>query len=236
MDDIKSVLKALEKKGSAATKKTLQRHGAGDNIYGVKVADLKVIAKKIKGEQELALELYDTGNGDAMYLAGLVADGRQMTKKQLEAWAKQAEWHMISGYTVPWVATESQHARSLAMKWIGSKKENLGTSGWATYAGLVTVSPDDELDLDEVRSLLEKVEADIGKVPNRVRYMMNAFVIAVGSYVKPLSKAAKATAKRLGKVEVDMGDTACKVPLALEYIEKIEKRGSAFKKRKTIRC
>ena len=88
----------------------------------------------------------------------------------------------------------------------------------------------------EVKRLLKRVETGIGKAPNRVKYCMNSFVIAVGSYVKPLAKEAKALARKLGKVEVDMGDTYCKVPVALDYIAKVEKAGKAYKKRKTIRC
>ena len=65
---------------------------------------------------------------------------------------------------------------------------------------------------------------------------MNAFVIAVGSYVKPLTKKALATGRSLGTVEVDMGGTACKVPGAVEYIQKVEKRGRIGKKRKSSRC
>ncbi len=65
---------------------------------------------------------------------------------------------------------------------------------------------------------------------------MNGFVIAVAAHVAPVLKQAKATAKKLGKVEVDMGETACKVPLALEYIEKMENAGRVGKKRKTARC
>jgi hypothetical protein len=65
---------------------------------------------------------------------------------------------------------------------------------------------------------------------------MNGFVIAVGAYVLPLSTQAKATAKTLGKVDVDMHGTSCKVPLATDYIAKIEQSGRAGKKRKTIKC
>ena len=65
---------------------------------------------------------------------------------------------------------------------------------------------------------------------------MNGFVIGVGTYIRPLLKHAKAAAKKLGKVEVDMGDTSCKVPLATEYIAKVEKAGRVGKKRKSIKC
>lgn len=236
MNTVSDVMAELEKKGSEKTRATFARHGITGDVYGVSVADLKVIAKKIKGNQVLACELYDTGNYDAMYLAGLVADGSQMTKKQLEAWAKNATCGMISEYTVPWVACESPHARQLANKWIDSKKDSIASSGWCTWAGIVATRPDDELDLEEINGLLNRVVKQIGDAPNSVRYTMNGFVISVGSYVRPLLKAAKAAAKKLGKVSVDMGDTACKVPLATEYIEKVESMGRVGKKRKTMKC
>lgn len=236
MTGVDQVLKALEKKGSEKTRKIFEKHGAGGKMYGVKVADMKLIAKSIKVNQQLACELYDTGNYDAMYLAGMVADGKQMTRKQLQGWVRAADWQMIAEYTVPWVAAESEHGRTLANKWITARKEHVASAGWNTWAGLVTTLPDDELDLAEIKTLLKKVETEIDEAPNRVRYTMNGFVIAVGAYVAPLSKQAKATAKKLGKVAVEMNGTACKVPLALDYIEKIEKMGRAGKKRKTIRC
>jgi hypothetical protein len=137
---------------------------------------------------------------------------------------------------VPGVATESKHARDLAMKWIDAQKESVASAGWNTYSGVVTVTPDEDLDLAEIKALLKRIEQNIDSAPNRVRYTMNGFVIAAGAYVTPLSKQAKATARKLGKVEVDMHGTSCKVPLATEYIEKIEKAGRAGKKRKTIKC
>lgn len=236
MATVKSILSDLEKKGTEQTRKTFARHGITGDVYGVSIADLKVIAKQIKGEQQLACDLFDTGNHDAMYLAGIVADGSQMTKKQLEDWAKAAPNPMISTTTVPGVAVESEHARSLALKWIKSKEESIATTGWCTYAGVLAVSDDEDLDLDEIEGLLNRIAEKIHTAPNKVRYTMNSFVIAVGTYVKPLLEKAKATAEVIGKVSVDMGDTACKVPTATEYIKKVEDMGRVGKKRKTIKC
>lgn len=236
MTTVADVMTELKKKGKESHRATFRRHGAPDDIFGVPIADLKVIAKKIKGNQELACALYDTGNSDAMYLAGLVADGSKMTKKQLDSWAKGATWHMLSGSTVPWVASESPFGREIALKWMDSKKESIATSGWCTYSGIVAITPDEDLDLDEIKQLLKRVVNEIDSAPNDVRYTMNSFVIAVGSYVKPLLKEAKAAAKALGQVTCDMGDTACEVPLATAYIEKIEKMGRVGKKRKTNKC
>jgi 3-methyladenine DNA glycosylase AlkD len=210
---------------------------ATDNMFGVSVADLKVIAKTIKGQQALACELYETGNLDAMYLAGMVADGSQMTPKQLNAWAEgAANLQMIAEYTVPWVTVENPQGRDLAMQWIKSKKEHVASSGWCSYSGLLATKADEALDLAEIERLLGTVVKGIKRAQNRVCYTMNGFVIAVGTYVKPLSKQAKATARQIGVVSVDVGDTACNVPFATAYIEKIEAAGRLGKKRKTIRC
>ncbi|WP_442484623.1 DNA alkylation repair protein [Aeoliella sp. SH292] len=237
MQTIEQVMAALEAKGSAQTRKTFARHGAPvDSMFGVKVGDIKEIAKKIKGNQELALALYDTGNSDAMYLAGMVADGRQMTKAQLNAWAKGATWRMIADSAVAGVAAESPHACELALKWMDSKKPLIASAGWNTYSLYLSVTPDADLDLAEIKTLVERATCEVHSAPDRVGYAMNNFVICVGTYVAPLLKFAKAAAKKIGKVEIDMGDTACKVPLASEYIAKVESMGRVGTKRKSTKC
>ena len=232
----KEVLAQLKKLGGASTKKVLMKHGAKEPFFGVKVADLKVLQKKIKTDHALALELYDTGNSDAMYLAGLIADPVRMTKAQLQKWVKGAYWYMHSGYTVPWVASESKFGRELALDWIDSDSEQIANAGWCTYASLVAIKPDAELDLPEIEKLLTRVQDEIGSAPNRVKYAMNNFVIFVGSFVAPLTAKAKAVGKAIGTPEVDMGDTSCQVPNACEYIAKIEKAGRVGKKRKHAAC
>jgi hypothetical protein len=172
-----------------------------------------------------------------MYLAGMVADGAKMTPKELNGWAEgAANLQMISEYTVAWVTVENPRGRELAMEWIKSGKEHVASSGWSTYSGLLATKPDDALDLAEIEELLGTVVKGIKTAQNRVRHTMNGFVIAVGSYVKPLLKQAKASAREIGVAGVDVGDTACHVPLATAYIEKIEAAGRLGKKRKTIRC
>lgn len=238
MTSVESILLELEKRGNERTRRAYAAHGVSDaTMYGVRISDLKKIAKGIKGRQDLALELYRTGNVDAMYLAGLVADGTRMGKRELGRWVKAGSvMPMISEYTVPWVAVESAHARELAFEWIASRIESVSASGWCTYAGIVATRPDSDLDLGELAGLLDEVVNGIATARNRVRYTMNGFVIAVGAYVEPLLGAAREAARRIGKVDVDMGDTACKVPLATAYIEKIESMGRVGKKRRTIRC
>jgi 3-methyladenine DNA glycosylase AlkD len=232
------ILAELKKKGKPQYQAIYERHGIPkERSYGVLVSELKKIQKQIKGDQKLAMELYETGKMEAMYLAGLVADGAKMSKKELQAWAEGSHrMPMIAEYTVPWVTTENAAARELALEWMDSKKEAVAASGWFTYAGVVATRADEELDLAEIERLIERAVKEIGKAPNRVKYTMNGFVISVGGHVKPLLQKAKAAARQLGKVEVDVGETECKVPFALEYIEKMEKAGQVGKKKKTMKC
>ena len=90
--NVKQVMAELKSLGSEQTVKIYRNHGATGDMYGVKIADLKKVIRKVKGDQELAMELWDTGNSDAMYMAGLLADGNKMTKTQLNKWAKTAWW------------------------------------------------------------------------------------------------------------------------------------------------
>ena len=197
-----------------------------ERVYGVSNADLRATAKTIKGRQKLACELYETGNIDAMYLSGLVADGSKLTKTQLNKWAKSAAGlQMISEYTVPWLAVENSLAQELALERMHSKDPAVPSSGWCTYSGLLSLKADEALDLKEIQILLGTVTQEIEAAPNRVKLSMNSFVIAVGTYVKPLLEEAKATAKQVSAVKVDMGETACKIPLATACIEKIKKTG-----------
>lgn len=233
---LKEVMDYLKEKGSEQTKKVLKRHGAQEPFFGVKVADLKVIQKKIKKDHKLALKLYQTGNSDAMYLAALIADPMKFTPDVLHEWAEQATWYMISDYTVAWMAAESPFGIKMAKEWIRSSKEFVASAGWSTYASVISITPNDQLDLVEIKSLLEYVTDNINEAPNRVRYAMNNFVIAAGSFIPELTELCKNYGEILGKVEVDMGGTSCKVPQAREYIEKVEKKGYIGKKKKRAVC
>lgn len=232
--EVKEVMKELESYADQRTKNTHMNHGAKEPVFGVKVGDLKKILKKTRKNHELSLALYDTGNSDAMYLAGLMADEKQITKDQLNKWVKNAYWYFLSEYAVAWIAAESKYGFELGLEWIRSEKESVACAGWSTLSNYASINTD--LELDTYSSLLDEVNNTIHDAKNRVKYTMNGFVIAVGSYIPELSEKAKIVAKDIGKVDVFMGGTSCKVPLATEYIAKVEKRGSIGKKRKQARC
>lgn len=230
------VMAELASKATPTTKRTYLRHGAPEPCFGVRIGDLKPLQKKLKGRQDLALELYATGNSDAMYLAGLIADGSRMTRRDLDRWASTAPWHMIAGCTVPWVAAEHPRAYDIASHWIDSPRELVATAGWATLAALVSTRPDSELPIAGLEALLHRCEQQIHAAPNRVRYAMNSFVICCGTYAAPLATPAMDTATRIGKVNVDFGDTDCRVPDAPTYIVKSRRGKPIAPKRPTARC
>lgn len=233
----KQVLDEIKKAGNENIKKIYLKHGAKEPFYGVKIEDLKKIQKKIKeNKQQIAYELFDSGIGDAQYLAGLMADGSQMSKKDLQQWADKASYGGISEYSVPWVTCENDEAIELALKWIDSPKPHLAIAGWSTLSNVMATWPDENLDSNLIKKLLKRIEKEIHTAPNRVRYCMNGFVIAAGSFMKDITKEATETGKKIGNVEVDMNGTACKVPFAPDYIKKVIDKGYLGKKKKTAKC
>ena len=233
---VDEVLAELKKMGNESTKKVLMKHGAKEPFFGVKVQDLKKIVKKVKKDYELSLQLFETGNSDAMYLAGLIADEKKMKKKDLENWAKKAYWYMLSEYTVAWIAAESPFGTELALGWIDSDKENLSSAGWASLAAVAAYRKNEDIDLKLFEKLILRAEKDIKTAPNRTKYAINTFIISVGSYIAPLKEICEKTSEKIGKIQVEMGGTECKVPYAPDYIKKTVARGSLLKKKKTVRC
>ncbi len=232
---VPEIMADLQANGSESIKKILLKHGIKEPFFGVKVEYLKTIQKKVKKDYQLAKDLYATGNADAMYLAGLIADDEQMTRDDLQTWVKQAVSTNISEFTVPWVAAEGKHGFELALQWIESKEEHIAAAGWSTLANWVALKPDEQLDVQVLKQLLQRVVETIDNAQNRVRYVMNSFIIAMGSYVAQLKDDAIAAANKIGTVTVDMNGTACKVPDAALYIEKTLTRTKG-KKKNTVKC
>lgn len=233
---LEEVMNKLEELGSEQTKKIYMNHGVKEPFFGVKIGDLKKLVKYVKKDHELALALYDTGNHDAMYLAGLSVNPKLMTKETLQDWVKKAYWYMPAEYTVAGVASESNYALELAREWMDSEEEMVAVSGWNTYTNYISITPDEKLDLEEIRSRLHQVETTIHEERNRVRYVMNTFVIGAAAYVSGLQEEALNVAEKIGKVHVNVGNTACKVPLATQYINKIVQKDKIGIKKKTAIC
>lgn len=222
LEEVINFLKDFEDKKRAAL---YNRHEEKElaQFKGIKIADLKKIEKKVKKNYQLSLDLFDTGIYEYMYLAGLISEGEKMSEAELIRWANNSTFSMIADYTIPLACSNNANGLKLALDWIDSSSELVKSAGWSSLSKILTL--DNKIIKDDVlKKLIHRVKDNIHEEDNRVRYSMNNFIIATGSYRPNLTKIAKEAAKEIGKVNVYMGQTACKVPDALTYIEKIEKR------------
>jgi 3-methyladenine DNA glycosylase AlkD len=219
-------MRALEESGSAQTRKTYARHGAQEPMFGVSFAALKTLVKKIGVDHELALALWDTGNHDARVLAMKIADPAAIRASDLDRWARESRMRMCAGY-VSMLAAESPHGAAKAREWLASSDATLRAHAWGLVGHLATL---DEKTPDAWFSkLLAQIEKSIHSAPNAEREAMLMSVIAIGGRNAALRKEALAAAKRIGKVEIDHGDTACKTPDGAAYIEKMWAHAEAKK-------
>src|SRR5437764_10705001 len=93
------IVAQLEPLGTEGYRKVLRNHGIADPMFGVKIEELKKIQKRVKSDYRLALDLFDTGIYDAMYLAGLIADDARMTREDLQGWAETATCSSVGEWT-----------------------------------------------------------------------------------------------------------------------------------------
>jgi len=214
---LSDAMRELEKAGSAQTRKTYARHGAAEPMFGVSFATLKTLVKRIGTDHELALELWDTGNFDARNLAVKIADPARMTSADLDRWAANSTTRMCGGY-VAMLAAEGPHAATKAKKWLAAANGPHRSAGW-TLLGQMTSHDETTPDAFFVERLAH-IEKNIHTAPNAEREAMNMAVIMIGCRSAALRKAATQAAKRIGKVGIDHGDTACKTPDAAQYIDK----------------
>lgn len=230
------VMQELEALGSERTKKIYMAHGAREPFFGVAVGAMRPIAKKIKKDQALAEQLYASGNYDAMYFAGIILDPHAMTEADFERWMDNAYFYMLSDYVVAISLAETSFAQVVADRWIKSGEELHMSAGWACYEWLLGWQPDSAFDKNKIEAMLDAAAKTIHDQPNRTRYAMNNFVIAVGISYLPLHEEALRAAEKIGKVDVRSNKGVCAVKLASEAIRKASDKGQLGFKRRAVRC
>ena len=215
-------MRALEAAGSEQTRKTYRRHGAPEPMFGVSFAVLGKLQKSIRTDHALARKLWDSKNTDARHLATMVADPGVVMPDELERWIADPHSSFFCGLLARHVIGKSPHARTKALTWIKSARAETAQAGWLVLS--VTAGDAEIYRDDELVELLKTIESTIHTQANRVREAMNYALIAIGIRNPPCQRAALSAAKRIGKVEVDHGDTACKTPDAAAYILKAAAR------------
>lgn len=234
--DFKTVMQELESLGKERTKKIYLSNGAHEPLFGVATGAMKPIAKKIKLNQDLADRLYATGNYDAMYFAGIIADPKVMTEPDYDRWMDGAYFYMLSDYVVAVTLSESDIAQEVADKWIASGDELKMSAGWSCYCWLLGNRKDHEFSESKISNMLDSVKSSIHDAPERTKSAMNNFLYTVGVSYLPLHEKAVDTAKEVGIVELKRENKKSSFLNAGESIQKDIDRDRLGFKRKYVRC
>lgn len=222
--NLNEVMKELESFGTEQNRKVYTRHGVDTQMFGVSYANIEKLRKKIKRDHALSESLWNTGNHDARILATMIADPDQLTTKQVDSWSKDLTNYVITDAFVKLLGN-SPLAQKKAEQWAKSKDEWIGSGGWLLIG--IVASKENDLPDNYFEDYLKTIEDKIQTSKNRVKYSMNLALISIGLRNDKLEKKALAAAKRIGKVEVDHGETGCKTPIAAEYIAKVKQRKAA---------
>ncbi|EHL5792644.1 TPA: DNA alkylation repair protein [Listeria monocytogenes] len=218
-DELNAELQALE---NPNTIKIFRNHGCPETLelYGLKIGDLKKIIRreKLKKNHELAIELIESNNSDLIYLGLLAINPNKITTEQIEKWnvAFRETWSQLT-FGLASVVSKRDDALLFAKKWVESDYDLTKSMGWQIYSEHIN-------DLPEVEALLQRAKDTLQTESNRTRYSMNNFIISCGIYNDDLHEKAIEVATSVGKVHVNLGNTSCKVPDAISYIEKARNR------------
>ncbi|MDF1996444.1 DNA alkylation repair protein [Peribacillus castrilensis] len=234
--NVEMVMQELEALGKERTKKMYISNGAHEPLFGVATGAMKPIVRKIKINQHLAEELYSTGNYDAMYFAGIIADPKAMTESDYDRWMDAAYFYMLSDYVVAVTLSESDIAQEVSDKWIASGEELRMSAGWSCYCWLLGNRKDVEFSESKISDMLDLVKHTIHDSPERTKSAMNNFLYTVGISYLPLHEKAVETAKAIGIVEVKRDKKKTSFLNAYESIQKEVGKGKLGFKRKHVRC
>ena len=216
------ILTTLHKLGKPQTAAIYKRHGAGDNVCGVLTSEISKLQKKIKVDHTLAMELWKTKNAEARVLALQVADPERLTRGDADRMVQDGPVRFVGSYLSVLVA-RSPIADKAMRDWMSSADESSREMGYGVLGTRLREDPGSVTDA-EAEKALATIEKQIHRSPNWARRAMNGALISIGIYKPALRKKALEAAARIGKVEVDHGETNCKTPEAALYIAKALKR------------
>lgn len=222
--DFDTVMRKLERMGTAQNRKVYPRHGAVEPLYGVSAEQIKELAARIGTDHALAEDLWLSGNFDAQNLAAKIASPKQLDDAALDLWARQVKCYP-TGQSLGAIAAQSPAALTRFAEWATSREEYMLAVAYDMLACMIR----DEVEIDDALlfSVLDRIEGQVHSAPNRARHSMLVALIAIGGGREHLRATALAAARRIGPVHVDHGLTACKTPDAAAYIGKMVAHATA---------
>ena len=217
LDEVMAALKAA---GNDKVKKLDVRNGAGKNQFGVKSGDIRILAKKLKGQPELTSQLWDTGNADAMLLAVLLMNPKQITAAELEKMVRSITFTHLADWLDSYVTKVHPQNELLREKWMKSTHPMTLRAGWSLTARRVEKDPEG-LDLT---ALLDRIETEMGSAPPVVQWTMNYCLAQIGIHFPEHRKRSLAIGEKLGVFRDYPTSKGCTSPFAPIWINEMVRR------------
>ncbi len=196
------------------------RHGAGDNQYGVRLGDIRTVAKGIKTDHELALALWATGNVDARLLATLVIHPQRLAVDELDAMVRSIVCAQEADWLTSYVIRQHPDKETLRQRWLASADPWAARAGWALTAERVAQSPAG-LDL---AALLDRIEAELQDAAPAAQWTMNTTLAEIGIHFPEQRSRAIAIGEALGVYRDYPVSKGCTSPFAPIWINEIVRR------------
>lgn len=217
---LKATLQQLESLGNEKVRKQNAKNGAGSNQYGVSLGDIRQVAKKIRSGHDLGLELWETGNVDAQFLATLLVDPAQLSVDQLNRMVRSTSFVRVADWFNSYVMAQHPHRESLREPWMNDENPWAGRAGWQLTAS--RVAKDSEgLNLP---ALLDRIERELLKAKPEVQWTINNTLAAIGIHVPALRERAVAIGEKLGVYRDYPCSKGCTSPFAPIWISAMVSR------------
>ncbi|HWB05882.1 MAG TPA: DNA alkylation repair protein [Verrucomicrobiales bacterium] len=218
--NLKEALKELESLGDAKVRAHNKKYGAGDNQFGVKMGDIRAVAKKIKTDHELALALWKTGNSDAQFLAILIMKPKSLSAAEVEQLVRSVTFVHVADWLMSYVVKQHPDKESLRQKWMTDKDKMAARAGWSLTAERIAKSPEG---LDLI-ALLDRIESELGTAPSEIQWTMNGALAETGINHPKLRKRALAIGEKLGVYRDYPCSKGCTSPFAPIWINAMVSR------------
>ena len=219
---VEDVLKALEKLGDPKIRAQNAKNGAQENQFGVKLGDVRNVAKAIKSNHELGLKLWETGNLEAMLLTTLIVKPKQIPAEDLERMVSQATYGWLADWLVNYVVKQHPEKETLRQRWMQSSDAMIARAGWSLTTERVCKDPDG-LDLP---GLLDRLDREMGTAPAPTQWTMNFCLGETGIRFPEYRQRAISIGEKHGLYKDWPQSKGCVVPYVPVWVNEIVSRSA----------
>jgi 3-methyladenine DNA glycosylase AlkD len=217
---LEETLKHLGALGNEKMRKQNTKNGAGDNQFGVRLGDVKKLAKKIKANHELALSLWDTENIDARLLATLIIKPNELSVKEADKIVKSVKFNQVADWLNAYVVKNHPEKETLRQLWMTSNQPMAARAGWNLTASRVVKDP---VGLD-LPAILDRIESEMGNAAPEVQWTMNSTLAEIGIHFPNHRKRALSIGEKLGIYRDYPVSKGCTSPFAPIWINEMVSR------------